>query len=132
MAMTKAKLKPSSNETITATLHPATGVNAATCVVSKGTVIDGTFRSEQDVRLDGMVQGDVRCTKRFVMGDTGKVEGKVIAQDAVIMGVVEGEVIVKGTLHLKPTAVIYGNLTAKSILVDEGARYDGECKVGIQ
>lgn len=104
--------------------------NQFTCVVSKDTAIEGSFQADQDVRLDGSVKGDVKCSKRLVLGESGKIEGTVDAQNAVIMGTIEGEIHVKETLTLKATAFINGNLSAKGIQVEEGARYNGNIKVG--
>ena len=107
---------------------PGTGSN--TCVISKDTIIEGNFSAEQDVRLDGTIKGDVRCTKRIVIGETGKVVGKVNAESAVIMGAVKGEIFIQDILQLKATAFVDGILQAKSIQVEEGGRYLGECRVG--
>jgi cytoskeletal protein CcmA (bactofilin family) len=101
-----------------------------TCVLSKDTLFEGSFSSEQDVRLDGVIKGDVRCSKRLVVGETGRIEGKVHAESAVIMGTVKGEVFIQDILQLKPTALVDGNLQAKSIQVEEGGRYLGECRIG--
>ncbi|MBK6621483.1 MAG: polymer-forming cytoskeletal protein [Saprospirales bacterium] len=101
-----------------------------TCVISKDTLIEGNFSAEQDVRLDGVIKGEVRCTKRLVLGETGKIEGKVSAESAVIMGTIKGELHIQDLLQLKSTALVDGNLQAKSILVEEGGRYLGECRVG--
>ena len=112
---------------------PATGLTSPggnTCVISKDTVIEGNFAADQDVRLDGIIKGDVRCAKRLVIGESGKIEGKVNAESAVVMGTIKGEVIIKDTLQLKPTALVDGNLQASSIMVEEGGRYLGECRVG--
>ena len=104
--------------------------SGTTCVIAKGTAIEGKFDSSEDVRLDGSIKGDVRCKQRVVMGESGKIDGTLHAADAVIMGKVFGEIVISGTLHLKNTATIEGNITARSMTVDEGARYNGECKVG--
>ena len=76
------------------------------------------------------MKGEFSCTNRLVMGESASIEGNVMAQDAIIMGSIKGEVIVKGSLHLKSTAFIEGNIQAKTMIVDEGARYVGECKIG--
>lgn len=103
---------------------------STTCIVSKGTKIEGKFSSTENVRLDGMIVGEVNCDSRLVMGETGKVDGKVKTKDADIRGRVEGEIIVFGSLQLRSTAIIQGNITATSMSVEEGAKWTGECKVG--
>ncbi|MDX1913022.1 MAG: polymer-forming cytoskeletal protein, partial [Saprospiraceae bacterium] len=47
-----------------------------------------------------------------------------------IKGKIKGDVFVKEALHLMESAVIEGNITAKTMVVDEGARYNGSCRIG--
>lgn len=129
MAVSKAR-KAEKPESIGLASQPTDLQKEVTCVISKDTVIEGTFGADQDVRLDGVVKGDVKCGKRLVMGNTGKIEGTLLAKGAVIMGTVQGEVNIDGTLHLKSSAEIHGNIQAHSMIVDEGAKYNGQCRVG--
>jgi len=101
-----------------------------TCVVSEGTVLEGKFNASENVRLDGAVNGEVKCDKRLVMGEKGKVEGTVVTQDAVIMGTIIGDLSATGTLTLAGTAYVDGNIQAKFMVVEEGARYIGKCSIG--
>jgi len=103
---------------------------SASCVLDSGTEIVGTVRSVEDLRLDGRIKGDVYCEKRFVMGDSGKVEGKVKCTESSISGKIEGEISVNGLLHLLSTAFIKGKIMARKMIVDEGANYSGECLIG--
>lgn len=132
MLGTKAKPK-SATEIRTGTSNPSPHTSASsgtTCVVAKGTFIEGKFLSKEDVRLDGTILGEVKCQNRIVLGEPGRVEGTLQTKDAVIMGTVEGEIEAVGTLHLKSTAYIKGTISAANLVVDEGARYIGECKIG--
>ena len=122
----KASLAPTSNSMPSA----SSGASKATCVVADGTFIQGQFNSTENIRMDGKVKGEVKCSHRLVMGETGKIEGKIFTQDATIMGTIDGEINVKGTLHLMGTAKIYGIINAQFMIVDEGAVFIGECKVG--
>ena len=106
------------------------GASSDTCVVSKGAEFEGKFKCKENLRLDGKVKGEVICDSRLVMGETGGVNGTVRAKEAVILGSVEGDLFVAGPLVLKSTAKIKGNITAKTMSVDEGAIYNGECKIG--
>jgi len=113
----------------------ATGLSAekdgvATTVIARGTTIEGKFECAENVRLDGVIQGEVKVDKRFVMGEGSFVQGNIHARDAAIKGKIKGDVHVKEALHLMETAVIEGNITAKTMIVDEGARYNGICRIG--
>ena len=103
---------------------------ASNCIISQGSVIEGKFNSKDSLRLDGQVNGEIDCESRFVMGETGKVVGSVRAAEAEILGEIEGDIMVSGSLNLRSTAKIKGNITAKTMSVDEGATYNGECRIG--
>lgn len=106
------------------------GDNSTTCVIAKGTFIEGKFTTSENVRIDGTIKGEVKCEKRIVMGDTGKIEGDVQALHSTIKGTIEGTVQIFDTLHLMDTAFIKGKIATKTLVVDEGARYEGELMVG--
>lgn len=101
-----------------------------TCVISPGSNIEGQFNSKENVRLDGKIVGDVVCENRLVMGESGIVEGTIKANEAVILGTIKGNIEVMSTLYLKASAKINGNITAKLLSVEEGAMYNGECRIG--
>ena len=103
-----------------------------TCIIASGTRIEGKFSTTEDIRLDGTIIGDVKCEKRVVMGKTGKVEGNVDTVDSAVRGKVKGEIKVSGTLHLHETAKIDGTIIARKMVVDSGASYSGDCRVGDQ
>lgn len=106
--------------------------NNGTCFIAKGTVIDGTLKSVEDLRVDGTITGDVICQKRFVMGGSGMIKGKIECAESNIEGKIVGEIKVNGRLHLHNTALVEGKITAKKLIVDEGAAYNGECLIGEQ
>lgn len=127
--MLGAKSKQPAEKTLTVVANAAKD-SQDTCVVAAGTTVDGKFSASENVRLDGLIKGEVKCSQRLVMGESGRVEGNIRTKDAIIMGKVEGELVVEGTLHLKGTSFVRGAITAKFMVVDEGARYVGDCKVG--
>ncbi|MCB9343669.1 MAG: polymer-forming cytoskeletal protein [Saprospiraceae bacterium] len=104
--------------------------SGATTVIAKGTQVDGKFVCSENVRLDGKILGEVKVDKRFVMGEESYVEGNIHARNATIKGKVKGDIAILEALHLMESSIIDGNIVAKTIVVDEGARYNGNCKVG--
>jgi cytoskeletal protein CcmA (bactofilin family) len=101
-----------------------------TCVIAEGTVIEGKFTCSENVRLDGRIIGDIQIEKRLVMGETGTIDGKIHSDNAVVMGKIKGNIFTKNTLHLQQSAFIDGNIVADKMIVDEGATYFGDCKIG--
>lgn len=101
-----------------------------TTVIAKGTVIEGKFICADNVRLDGSILGEVQVDKRLVLGDGSFINGNIHSTNATIKGRIKGDITVKEALHLMETAVIEGNITAKTMVVEEGARYNGSCKIG--
>lgn len=126
----KTKTKSGSDRNHSSNGLPSKMGKGATTVIAKGTKLDGIFECSQDVRLDGEILGEVKCDGRLVMGESGKISGKIKTSDADIMGTIEGEIVVNGSLVLRSTAFIKGTIIAAFMSVEEGARYTGECKVG--
>ncbi len=125
--MFKGKNKNETSKNLTS----SPSLDRSSCVISKGTVIEGKFKSTEDLRLDGTIIGEVQSNK-IVMGETGKIEGTVHCLESAIKGKIEGELNVNGLLHLLSTALIKGKIRAKKMIVDEGASYNGECLIGEQ
>lgn len=113
-----------------ATGFPTDKDSGQTTVIAKGTLIEGKFQCAENVRLDGVIHGEVRVEKRLVMGDTSYVQGNIHAKEAAIKGKVKGDIFIQDALHLLETAVIEGNISARTMIVEEGARYNGACKIG--
>lgn len=100
------------------------------CVIVKGTVIEGKFYSKSDTRLDGTINGEVKCDARLIMGPEAKIDGNVESEGATITGLFTGDLSVKGLLSLGSTAKITGNIKAGKIEIEEGAVLNGDIAVG--
>lgn len=103
-----------------------------TTVISPGSKFDGNFQCSENIRFDGHIIGDLSCEKKLVMGKDGRVEGDIKAREAVIMGKVTGNITIIGSLHLDKHAVVRGNISAGVLSIEDGAVYDGNCKVGME
>lgn len=99
-------------------------------LVGEGTTFEGTLRTENDVRASGRIVGTMHVDGRAIIAKSGGVEGEIIATNADIAGHVEGEIRVAERLVLKSTARIDGDIRTKQLVVEEGARFTGECMMG--
>ncbi len=115
--------------------HSAKADNSAngkdkTSVISAGTEIKGNFTSSENLRIDGIIIGDVICKKRLVVGRNGLIKGKVTAASLGVEGKIEGEIHSEGEILLKTSAEVIGIVTAPKMEVEEGALFNGELRIG--
>ena len=102
----------------------------STCFIAEGTVINGEFRTTANVRVDGVIRGNVHCDGRVIMGKKGSIKGDITTSSTAIEGNFEGNIVVKENLHLLSTANVLGTFKAGTAIVDEGAILNGECHFG--
>ena len=118
------------NSSTNGTTANSLSTDGLTCIIAKGTVIEGKITSTENMRIDGTIKGQVLCDKRLVMDTDGLIEGDVQAGESTIKGRVVGTVSVINTLHLLESSFIKGDIKAKKLHVEEGAKYDGKCLIG--
>ena len=97
----------------------------------QGTTINGDVSTEGDVRIDGKVVGNVTSKSKTVVGATGIIEGDILCQNAYIDGRVNGNIEVTDLLILSKTALVVGNIKIKKLVVEEGAKFTGNCIMGL-
>jgi len=99
-------------------------------LIGIGTQITGDINSAGDVRIDGILNGDIRLNGRLVVGPNGKIEGNVTCQNADISGEIKGTVQVAEMLALKATAKILGDIITNKLSIEPGAVFTGSCNMG--
>lgn len=101
-------------------------------MISEGTTVKGTINTENDIRIAGNTDGEVISKGKLIVTSSGHVEGGVDALDADIAGKVEGELRISNKLSLRQSAVINGDIFAKTLIVEEGAEMNGTCRMGAE
>lgn len=96
-------------------------------VIGPGSVFDGNFDAPESVRVDGTINGNCNCKELLIVGVEGKIKGDITSQNVIISGKVEGDIVASGKLELLSTGKLVGNITARSLVVDEDACFDGRC-----
>jgi cytoskeletal protein CcmA (bactofilin family) len=98
--------------------------------LGSGTVVEGTIRANNSVRIDGKVKGKLYCKNTLTVGVNGSIEGEVEAQNAIIGGKIKGKIRVAEKLVLESKSALIGDLKASKLLIDEGAVFEGTSDMG--
>lgn len=96
-------------------------------IIASGTTLKGDISSSGDIRIDGVLQGNINCTAKVVIGSNGVVNGDIAGQQADIMGKVTGTIKVKELLQLKGGSQVNGNLHAGKLQIEPTANFNGQC-----
>jgi len=99
-------------------------------VISKGVKIEGKLSCSGSIRLDGDVQGDITSQSTVIIGENGKVNGQINADNITIGGKVTGTVRAKEKLVLDSKANLQGDIISKTVSIEAGANFNGNCKMG--
>jgi cytoskeletal protein CcmA (bactofilin family) len=89
------------------------------------TCFKGELLGDEDVLVDGRVEGRVKISRSFRVGPHGVVLAEVAAGTVVIAGRVVGNVSGDERVELLPTGILEGNIHAPRIVISEGARFTG-------
>ena len=93
-------------------------------IISSGVVIDGKVSSNGNVRIDGIVKGDLKADGNVTVGESGEINGEITAE-VVTVGKVTGTVLGKEKIVLEPKANLKGDIVTKILVVEAGAKFDG-------
>lgn len=97
-------------------------------VIGKDTTLRGTVESEGAIRVDGRFEGDITTAGDMFIGESGFVQGTVVAKNITIAGQLQGRIEARGRLELMPTASVQGEIKMSLLVVEEGAFLQGNCE----
>jgi cytoskeletal protein CcmA (bactofilin family) len=93
------------------------------------TFFEGKLTYTGAVRLDGRFKGVIRSDDTLIVGETGRIEGELHVGITIIQGEVVGNVYGKERVELHHPGRMIGNITAPVVIMDEGAIFEGNCKM---
>ncbi|MFY0712093.1 polymer-forming cytoskeletal protein [Seonamhaeicola sp. NFXS20] len=96
-------------------------------IIAQGTKFVGDLSSAGDFRIDGTVEGNVKTSGKIVVGKEGFINGTLQGTDAYFEGKFSGKLTLSGTLTLKASAYIEGEVIAGKLAVEPGATFNVTC-----
>ena len=98
--------------------------------VGGGTVVTGEANFKAMMRVDGHLSGRVSSTSgTLIVGANGKVDANIEVAVAVIHGTINGDIIATQRLELGRAAKVHGNIQTPSLIIEQGAIFEGTCKM---
>jgi adhesin HecA-like repeat protein len=99
---------------------------AEVTVVGQGARLEGTIVSAGSLRIDGQVKGKISAEGDVTLSPQSQVEADIQAQTVTVAGKYRGNVVVRSRAELARGGRIDGNITSKTLIVAEGAVFNGQ------
>jgi cytoskeletal protein CcmA (bactofilin family) len=87
---------------------------------------NGLFQTKQNLRIEGVAEGEIQCDGTMTIADGARVKAKVTANNVTVAGELEGEALCRDVFQIMPSGKVEATVTAKRLIVNEGGFYNGE------
>ena len=101
-------------------------------VIDQYSNFDGTYNSTRDLRIEGQVKGTIECRGTLHIAQGANVNARVEAENISVAGELEGEITCRGRLQILPSGRVTGKINTVTLVIHEGAFYEGDLEMGGQ
>ena len=102
-------------------------------VIGASIHIDGDLRGEEDLLIEGEVNGTVQLKNNsLTIGPQGKVRADVYAQSIIVDGFMEGDLYGSERVAIRKSAQVRGNVTSPRVSLEDGAKFKGAIEMDPQ
>ena len=99
---------------------------SAETIVGPAIAIRGRIEGEEDLRVEGRVEGSISLTETLYVEPGGVVLAQIEARDVVISGIVIGDIAALNSVTLNKNAKLVGNISSPRIIIADGASFRGD------
>ncbi len=85
----------------------------------------GEIYSEEELYMDGEVEGKIEVRHRLTIGPNGKVKADVKAKELIVRGSIQGNVEAADKIDIMNGASIRGDVKTAGIVIEDGAYFKG-------
>ena len=85
----------------------------------------GELKAQEDIKIEGRIEGTIHHQQRVVVGAKGEVVAAVNAASIDVDGKVQGDMVARKSVKVSQSAVVRGNIRAPSVSITEGANFNG-------
>ena len=99
-------------------------------LVGMGSHFEGKMTFEGVVRVDGSFEGEIVSDDTLIIGEGAEVHASLDVATVVIYGAVYGNIRATNCVELHAPGRLIGNIISPSLVVERGAIFDGNCRMG--
>src|SRR5690606_13624277 len=90
-------------------------------VFAAGLKLKGDVDATNDVRIDGIMEGNISSGRKVMIGASGHLKGNIKAEEVHVMGEMKGDLYAKGLAKVGATGKFNGSIISSQIEIEQGA-----------
>lgn len=98
--------------------------------LDRGSHLTGDLKFEDGFRIDGKFEGKITSGSDLVIGENADVDAEIKVERLTVNGSLRGNVVATERIELHPKARVLADLTTPNLAIQEGAFFQGSCKMG--
>jgi cytoskeletal protein CcmA (bactofilin family) len=98
-------------------------------LLSRGISIKGSVKFQNELLIDGEVEGTIDSTGILTIGEHARIHGEIRVNSVKVRGLVEGDIFATDRCELQAGCTLRGDIEAPRLVVNENVTFFGSAKV---
>ncbi|MBI5507400.1 MAG: polymer-forming cytoskeletal protein [Deltaproteobacteria bacterium] len=94
-------------------------------VIGRGLFIKGELHGEEDLIIEGRVEGEITLKKHLLIESTGIILADIQTENITIKGEMRGNMTATDKVEIHTSARVVGDITAPRVVIEDGAKFKG-------
>ncbi len=99
-------------------------------IIGPSILINGKLSGDEDLTVRGRVEGELSLTRTLIVEPSGIVKANVQVKNAIISGVVVGNISATESVELTREGRMVGDINAPRVIIVDGASFRGRVDMG--
>ena len=106
------------------------GTSDGNTVIGQSITVSGKLTGDEDLTVRGRVEGELTLSKTLIVEPSGVVKADVTVKNAVVSGVVVGNIAASESVELTREGRMVGDIRAPRVIIVDGASFRGRVDMG--
>lgn len=93
--------------------------------------IEGEIEGEEDLVIQGKIQGKIVSRKDLTVDSSGKVEASITTKNLAVSGFLVGNVTASERVEVRREGKMIGDIKAPRVIIADGAKFKGNIEMGV-
>src|SRR4051812_37260608 len=99
-------------------------------VIGQSILINGKLTGDEDLTVRGRVEGELTLSRTLIVEPSGVVKASVAVKNAIVSGVVVGNIAATESVELTREGRMVGDIRAPRVIIVDGASFRGRIDMG--